>query len=75
MTTAAPIFAKTLAHEGHVRSFRIQPEPAIGWVASERNDSREVMHREYSDWHRVERLVMRFAGEVHELEANGWVGI
>ena len=75
MTMSTPIFAKTLAHDGHVRSFLIQPEPAIGWVASQEDDWREVMHREYSDWHRVERLVTQFQGEIRELETEGWVRI
>jgi hypothetical protein len=73
--TTSPIFRKTLVHGRHVRSFRIQPMPAAGWLASEEADHRVVLHRHYSDWHRVERTVTRFLGEVAELRREGWIDI
>jgi len=71
----SPIFAKTLVRGRHIRSFRIQPMPAAGWIASEEADERVVLRRQYADWHRVERAASRFLGEVAELRRAGWVDI
>jgi hypothetical protein len=71
--TTSPIFTKTLVHGRHVRSFRIHPMPATGWMASQQADQRVVLRRQYTDWHRVERILTRFMGEVAELRRAGWV--
>ena len=71
--TTSPIFTRTLIHGGHVRSFEIHPVPAVGWIAHEEVDQHVVLRRQYTDWHRVERTVLRFDGEVAELRRQGWV--
>ena len=68
----SPIFTKTLINGGHVRSFQISPTPEAGWLASEEADRCVVRRQECSDWHRVERIVSRFRGEVAELHREGW---
>jgi hypothetical protein len=72
MMTSA-VFEKTLVHGPHVRSFRIRPELHEGWLASEEADRQVIRRRKYTDWHRVEREVTRFRGEVAELRRRGWV--
>jgi hypothetical protein len=69
----SPIFTRTLVYGSHVRSFRIHPLPHAGWIASEEADQQVVLRGQYTDWHRVERTVMRFMGEVAELHREGWV--
>jgi hypothetical protein len=49
--------------------------PTTGWIASEEADKRVVLRREFTDWHRVERAVTRFMGEVAELRREGWVDL
>lgn len=73
--TASPIFTKTLVRGRHVRSFRIHPVRATGWIASEEADQRLVLRRQLTDWHRVERTVTRFMVEVAELHREGWVDV
>jgi hypothetical protein len=73
--TAAQVFTKTLVRGPHVRSFRIHPVPTTGWIASEEADQRVVLRRQFTDWHRVERAVTRFMGEVAELRREGWVDL
>src|SRR5713101_6579835 len=68
-----PIFDRTLVHGSHVRSFQIRPSTRSGWIASEEADERVILHREYSDWHRVERAVARFRRDVATLHREGWV--
>lgn len=68
----APVFIKTLVREHHVRSFQVQPVPAVGWEASEREDHRVVQRRHFTDWHRVERILLRFTHQVAELRSQGW---
>jgi hypothetical protein len=68
----APLFIKTLVREEHVRSFQVHPVPAVGWEVSEREDQRVLQHRQYSDWHRVERTLSRFTRAVAELRRQGW---
>ncbi len=73
MTTSSPIFERTLVQGPHVRSFHVDRIPSEGWVASEEADSRVVRCDKYTDWHRVERAVSRFSGEVAELRRHGWL--
>jgi hypothetical protein len=49
--------------------------PTTGWIASEEADQRVVLRRQFTDWHRVERAVTRFMGEVAELRREGWVDL
>jgi hypothetical protein len=72
---ALPIFIKTLARGPRVRSFQIQPEPAGGWIASEEADRRVVRRFHLTDWHRVERTMARFVGQVTALHREGWVDL
>ena len=75
MTMRLPILKHTLVQGQHVRSYKILPVPNAGWLASEERDSGVVMHRHYTDWHRVERIASRFRNEIAALHRNGWVEI
>jgi len=66
------LFAKTLVHSPHMRSFEIH-STRPGWEVVEREDERILRHRRHSDWHRVERTRMRFMHEIAELQRQGWV--
>ena len=71
----SPILKRTLTHGQHIRSYKILPVPDVGWLASEERDRDVVMQREYSDWHRVERIASRFRKEIAALCRNGWVEV
>ena len=73
--TVSQVFTKTLVRGPHVRSFRIGPLPLTGWIVSEEADRRIVQHQQLTDWHRVERAVTRFMGQVAELRREGWVDV
>ena len=47
--------------------------PNAGWEASERAGVHVIDQRRYSDWHRVERALIRFDREIDELRRQGWV--
>jgi hypothetical protein len=66
------VFAKTLVHSVHVRSFEIHAAHP-GWMVLAREDERILQHRRHSDWHRVERTRIRFMHEIAELRRQGWV--
>jgi len=66
------LFAKTLVHSPHVRSFEIHSAHP-GWVSVERDDETILQERHHSDWGRVERTKMRFLQEIAELRRQGWV--
>ena len=66
------ILAKTLALADHLRSFRVQLAPQVGWEASAREDQRIIEQQRYSDWHRVEQALCRFQQHIAELQAAGW---
>jgi hypothetical protein len=72
----SPIYTKTLVSGLHSRSFQIEPVPAAaGWIVCEEADQHIVQRRRYTDWHRVERAVTRFVGQVAELRRQGWIDI
>lgn len=70
-----PMLNKTLVRGDRVRSFHIERSEAsgaIGWAISEESDE-QVLRRQYQqDWHRVERALERFNGEIAELRRQGW---
>lgn len=66
------MFAKTLTHGSHTRQFTIEEAGDDGWEVRQIDDSRLVTRKRYSDWHRVERALARFALEVEGLERQGW---
>ena len=70
MTT--PLLATTLVHAEHVRSFHVRTAAChAGWEAAEREDQRVVL-RLYTDWHRVEQTLDRFARDIAQLREQGW---
>jgi hypothetical protein len=75
MPTQPPILKRTLVHGSHTRCFKILPMSNAGWLASEERDRDVVMHRKYSDWHRVERIASRFRDEIAALRRHGWVEV
>jgi hypothetical protein len=72
--TMVPLFAKTLVRARQVRSFEVAPAPSVGWEVSVRSDE-DVVQRQYSDWHRVERALTRFTHEISELRRQGWIDV
>jgi len=69
MTT--PLLATTLVRADHVRSFHVRAALHAGWEATEHEDQRVVL-RLYTDWHRVEQTLVRFARDIAELREQGW---
>jgi len=67
-----PILATTLVRADHSRSFHIRSARAAGWEAAEQEDQRIVERQHYTDWHRVEQTLVRFAREIAELREQGW---
>jgi len=66
------MFAKTLTDGSHVRQFSIEEVGYDGWEVRQLEDSRVIRRNRYTDWHRVERALARFALEVEGLERKGW---
>lgn len=66
------MFAKTLTDGSHTRHFRIEEAGDDGWDVQQVEDSRLIERKRYTDWHRVERALLRFAIEVEDLERKGW---
>jgi len=66
------LLAKTLVRAGQVRSFRVLTAQPAGWEAVEQADHRIIHHWRYSDWHRVEWALGRFARAISELLDQGW---
>jgi hypothetical protein len=66
------MFAQELTNAGHVRRFEILSQGADGWEMRVEEDSAVVRRKQYTDWHRVERAITRFAIEVAELQSEGW---
>lgn len=67
-----PLLTATLARADRVRSFRVRTTPSGGWEAAELENDRVVRRYRYTDWHRVERTLARFAREIAELREGGW---
>jgi hypothetical protein len=66
------MFAKELIHDGHVRRFEIANHDDQGWEVRVEEDRAVVRRQRYTDWHRVERALNRFALEVADLQDCGW---
>jgi hypothetical protein len=72
MQTMGSVFAKTLVRAREIRSFEVAAAPHFGWQVKERLDE-NVREQQFSDWHRVERVLLRFSREISELKRQGWV--
>jgi hypothetical protein len=70
MTT--PLFTTTLVRAEHVKSFHVRAARPMGWEAAEHEDQRVVQQQRYTDWHRVEQTLARFAHEISALREQGW---
>jgi len=68
MTT---LLKTTLVRADHVRSFRIHTARAAGWETVEQEDQR-VLEQHFTDWHRVEQTLGRFARDIARLRGQGW---
>jgi hypothetical protein len=66
------VFRKTLVRSVHVRSFEISESADSGWQLFEREDEQVVALQRFTDWHRVERAILRLARVVAELQRDGW---
>jgi hypothetical protein len=69
MTT--PLLATTLVRADHIRSFHVRTARPAGWETAEHEDQQVVL-RLYTDWHRVEQTLVRFARDIAELCEQGW---
>jgi hypothetical protein len=67
-----PLHATTLVRAEHVRSFHLHPARSGGWEATEHEDQRVVRQERYTDWHRVEQVLSRFARDIAGLREQGW---
>jgi len=65
------VFRKTLVRPPSVRSFEIVLAADAGWQICERRDG-QIVEQQVADWHRVERVAMRFAQDVAALQRDGW---
>lgn len=66
------VFDKKLVRAGEVRSFQIEQRTPAGWESS-RQATHGIAHRQcHTDWHRVERDLMRFSREIAQLRQEGW---
>jgi hypothetical protein len=66
------ILERYLVHDGHMHHFVVTLAEA-GWDVREEEDSLVVHQAHHDDWHRVERVLQRFARAAEELERAGWV--
>jgi hypothetical protein len=67
------MYSRTFRKADRIRRFSITNTPASGWVVAEEADSRTVSRVCYTDWHRVERALVRFSKAAEWLEAEGWI--
>jgi hypothetical protein len=67
------MFAKELHQAGHTRKFSITDRGNAGWEVRDVQDDRVLKEICYTDWHRVERALIRFDREIDELRRQGWV--
>ena len=67
------VFTKRLVRASQVRSFEVAAAPSAGWHVSERSNRDVIREQEFSDWHRVERTLLRFNREISELRRQGWI--
>jgi hypothetical protein len=54
---------KSLILDGHETTVTVSDAGPDGWEVREERDSEIVRQVRYTDWHRVERAVMRFSAE------------
>lgn len=66
------LLAATLVRTHHIRSFHVGPSCPTGWEALQQHDGLVVQQQRYTDWHRVERTLDRFAREIAALREQGW---
>lgn len=66
------MYQRQLRQAGHTRRYEIN-EREGAWEARALLDAQVVTHARYDDWHRVERVRLRFDLEVVSLEEAGWV--
>ena len=66
------LLAKTLVNNGHIRSFHVRSDAISGWEVLEQMDDRPMERHHCSDWHRVERTLVRFTQTIDELSGEGW---
>lgn len=69
------IFSKRLRSQEHIKSFVVDAADDRGWEVREEEDHRIVRRTRTSDWHRVEKAMMRFAHEATQLQRAGWVEV
>jgi hypothetical protein len=67
------LLATTLVQRDRIRSFEVRPMSPVGagWEARESADKSVTMRR-YTDWHRVERVLLSFSRTIDELRGQGW---
>jgi hypothetical protein len=73
MQTMTAVFTKKLVRAREMRSFEVAAAPNAGWHVSERSDRDVIREHSFSDWHRVERTLLRFNREITELRRQGWI--
>jgi hypothetical protein len=61
-----------LVRADHIRSFHVHTSRATGWETAEHEDQRVVHEQRFTDWHRVERTLDRFARDIARLRGQGW---
>ena len=66
------MFDMRLRHAGHIRHYSITSSDENGWEVRLQEDQTLRRHDHYRDWHRVERAMVQFEFEVHQLKALGW---
>jgi hypothetical protein len=66
------MFIKELHRAGHTRRFSVEQQGGYGWDVRLEQDNRVLKETRYTDWHRVERAMTRFALQIGELEELGW---
>jgi hypothetical protein len=69
--TYMQMFEKQLTNHGHITKFSVT-EGGEGWEVRVEEDSRLIRRACYTDWHRVERAVLKMTSEASELERSGW---
>jgi hypothetical protein len=67
------IFAKRFRSADHTKKFVVDEATPNGWQVREEEDNHVVKAAWLHDWHRVERMMLRFSVEGTELERAGWV--
>jgi hypothetical protein len=72
--TGTFMFVKELHRAGHTKRFSIEQQGGDGWDVRLEQDNRVLKQMRYTDWHRVERALTKFAMEIGELEELGWRG-